>query len=160
MAAIRSAAESRPPLKAAVVQSMASVISVVENRFRRLSLKDMNFKIGDAATDDKIECLWSFAEVIDEQLSMSNTKKTEVSKAKDFMMFVKVHCHLRHYYCIQIRKCNDPSCCRPVRLPQEVFTNIHWLPDPLLTVDKSHYKQFEEVFGIETSECDCPSLAE
>ena len=37
--------------------------------------------------------LWSFAEVI-EQLSMSNTKKTEVSKAKDFMMFVKVHCHI------------------------------------------------------------------
>ena len=46
-----------------------------------------------------------------------------------------------------------------MRLPQEVFTNIHWLPDPLLTVDKSHYKQFEEVYGIETSECDCPSLA-
>ena len=136
---------------------MASVISVVENRFRRLSLKDMNFKIGDAATDDKIECLWSFAEVIDEQLSMSNTKRTEVSKAKDFMMFVKVHCRL-HHYSIQIRKCNDSSCCRPVRLPQEVFTNIHWLPDPLLTVDKSHYKQFEEVFGIETSECDRPSL--
>ena len=59
---------------------MASVISVVENRFRRFSLKDMNFKIGDAATDDKIQCLWSFAEVIDEKLSMSNIKKTEISK--------------------------------------------------------------------------------
>ena len=95
----------------------------------------MNLKIGDAATDDKIECLWSFAEVIDEQLSMSNTKKTEVSKAKDFMMFVKVHCRL-HHYSIQIQKRNDPSCCRTVHLPQEVFTNIHWLPDPLLTVDR------------------------
>ena len=39
----------------------------------------------------------AFGEVIDEQLSMSNTKKTEVSKAKDFMMFVKVHYGLRHY---------------------------------------------------------------
>ena len=144
MAAIHSAAESSPSLKAAVGQSMASVISVVENRFRRLFLEDMNFKIGDAATDDKIECLWSFAEVIAKQLSMSNTKKTEVSKAKDFMMFVKVHCRLIRHYSIQIRKCNDP--------------NIHWLPDPVLTVDKSHYKQFEEVFGIETSECDRPSL--
>ena len=28
-----------------------------------------------------------------------------------------------------------------------------------LTVDKSHYKQFEKVFGIETLECDRPSLA-
>ena len=138
MAAIRSAAESNPSLKD-VVQSIASVISVVENRFHRLSLKDMNFKIGDAATDDKIECLWSFAEVIDEQLSMSNTKRNEVSKAKDFMMFFKVHCHL-HHYSIQIQKCNDPSCCQPVHLPQEVSTNIHWLPDPLLTADKSHYK--------------------
>ena len=27
-----------------------------------------------------------------------------------------------------------------------------------LTVDKSHYKQFEKVFGIETLECDHPSL--
>ena len=26
-------------------------------------------------------------------------------------------------------------------------------------MDKSHYKQFEKVFGIETLECDCPSLA-
>ena len=89
---------------------------------------------------------------------MSNTKKTEVSKAKDFMMFVKVHFRLCHYSIYLIRKCNDPSCCQPVHLPQEVFTNIHWLPDPLLTVDKSHYKQLEEVFGIEISECDRPSL--
>ena len=93
----------------------------------------MLFKIGDAATDDKIECLQSFAEVIDEQLSMSNTKKTEVSKAKDFLMFVIVHCHLRQYF-IQIRKCNDPSCCRPVLLLQEVLPiYINWLPDSLLS---------------------------
>ena len=158
MAAIRSAAESGPSLKAAVVESLESVISIVENRFRRLSLKDVNFKIGDTATVDKIECLWSFAELIDGQLSMSNTKKAEVTKAKDFMKFVEVHCRLRHYS-IQIRKCTDPSCCQPVRLPQEVCTHIQWLPNPVLTVDKSHYRPFEEVFGHETSECDRPSLA-
>ena len=44
-------------------------------------------------------------------------------------------------------------------MPQEVFTHVQWLPDPLLTADKSHYKPFEEVFGHETSECDRPSLA-
>ena len=159
MAAIRGAAESDPSLKQAVVDSLAPVISLVENRFRRLFLKEKSFKIGDAATNEKIECLWSFAEMIDEQLSMSNTTKAEISsKAKDFMKFVKTHCRLRHYS-IQIRKCNDHSCCHPVRMPQDVFTQMHWLPDPLLTADKSHYKLFEDVFGHETSECDRPSLA-
>ena len=36
------------------------------------------------------------------------------------------------------------------------LTNIHWLPDPLLS---QYCKQFEKVFGIETLECDRPSLA-
>ncbi len=157
MAVIRSAAESNPSLKEAVVDSLAPVISLVQDRFRRLSLKDNRFKIGDAATNDKIAALWSFVELIDKQLSMSNTKKAEVSKAKDFMKFAEAHCRLRHYS-LQIRKCNDPSCCRPVRLPQDVFARMQWLPDPLLTVDKSHYKPFEQLFGQETSECDRPSL--
>jgi hypothetical protein len=38
-------------------------------------------------------------------------------------------------------------------------TGIHKLPDPVLN-DDGHYSSFDEVYGLCTSESDCPSVAE
>lgn len=59
MADIRKEADSKPLLKKAVADSLAPVISQIEERFQRLSLRDMPFRIGETATSDNIECLWS-----------------------------------------------------------------------------------------------------
>ena len=157
MADIRKAAESKPELRTAVQECLKPVITEIEERFSRLHLKDRRFKKGEVASDDEVECLWSFASVIDNQLSMENTTKKEVMKAKSFLEFVDKHCRQRHYS-FQIRKCSDPLCCPPLRCPQAVFDSFHWLPDPMLNKDKAHYRVFQDVYGKTTSEIDRPSF--
>ncbi len=51
------------------------------------TLKDKSFKIGNPASSDSIECLWSFTEIIDSNLSMSSTAKKDVVTAKRFIEF-------------------------------------------------------------------------
>ena len=156
MVAIPKEANSRPLLKEAVKASLAAVISLVEKRFERLSLKDNQFEIGQAATTDEIECLWSFADMIDSNLSMSNTTKKDISNAKDFLKFFDSHCHLRKYS-FQVKKCEDSTCCSPPRSPSGVFSGVSWLPDPTLTPDKAHFKKFGDLYGQDTKDSDCPS---
>ena len=101
--------------------------------------------------------MWSFVDLIDDELSMANTTKKDIVKAKAFMKFVEAHCHIRQYS-LQIKKCGDIMCCSPPRLSTEEFSKIKWLPDPTLTPDKAHFKTFEELYGKETTDAHCPSM--
>ena len=47
--------------------------------------------------------------------------------------------------------------CKPPRLPVEVFSKLHFLPDPILNTN-GHYKPFQEVYGTCTTEEFRPSL--
>ncbi|CAG8729726.1 17951_t:CDS:2, partial [Cetraspora pellucida] len=42
--------------------------------------------------------------------------------------------------------------CQPVRMPLNEFENLSFLPDPELSTDKEHYKEFDDVYGQLTSE--------
>ena len=44
------------------------------------------------------------------------------------------------------------------KVASQAFSSIHWLPDPNLTPDKTHFK-IVEVYGHKTSNTDCPSLS-
>ena len=48
--------------------------------------------------------------------------------------------------------------CKSARLPLDVFSSLHHLPDPVKQED-GHHKPFSEVFGTATTEEACPSLA-
>ena len=47
--------------------------------------------------------------------------------------------------------------CKPIRLPQDVFKQITFLPDPV-PQDDGHYKAFEAVYGAKTTEEYRPSI--
>ena len=68
MANIHKEAVSYPLLKSVVADSLVSVMSLVESRFLRLSLKETKFEIGDVATEDDMECLWCFVDMLDNNL--------------------------------------------------------------------------------------------
>ena len=68
MANILKEAVSYPLLKSVVADSLVSVMSLVESRFQRLSLKETKFEIGDVATEDDMECFWSFVDMLDNNL--------------------------------------------------------------------------------------------
>lgn len=66
-------------------------------------------------------------------------------------------CKSRHYY-FGILKCGSLNCniCKVPRLPQEVFSTLHHLPDPILG-EEAHFVPFESVYGTDTTEKDRPS---
>lgn len=68
------------------------------------------------------------------------------------------HCVSRHYM-FSIKKCGKTSCaiCKHPRLPSEVFSDLHHLPDPVPSGDK--YQDFSTSYGQPTSEKHHPSLA-
>ena len=69
------------------------------------------------------------------------------------------HCsHFRHY-CFYVKKCGKDDCqiCKPLRLPQEAFNDLHILPDPV-PGDDGHYVPFESAYGTATSKEHQPSL--
>ena len=61
----------------------------------------------------------------------------------------------------QVKKCSDSACyyCRqhPVRLPQDIFTGLQFVPPPLLNSSKDHYKKFSDLYGEIPSDKDRPS---
>lgn len=63
MADILKKEDSNPMHKKAAAESLALVISLIQKIFQRLSLKEKSL-IGTPAPSDSIECLWSFAEII------------------------------------------------------------------------------------------------
>ncbi len=85
MADIHKEAVSNTLLKSAVADSLAPVISLK-------TVKENKVEMGDIATDDDIECLWSFVDMIDSSLSMSNTTKKDIYKSSKFLEFVDSHC--------------------------------------------------------------------
>lgn len=64
---------------------------------------------------------------------------------------------------LQIKKCCKADCAyctlNPPRLSQEIFKDLHFLPDPVLNEDGA-YKSFEDIYGTPTTDKDRPSLQE
>ena len=46
----------------------------------------------------------------------------------------------------------------PIRLPDDVFNSLSFLPLPLLDTSKEHFLKFTDVYGQLPSERDRPSL--
>src|SRR5256885_13251002 len=72
--------------------------------------------------------------------------------------FLEHCCKGRHYF-FSIKKCGESTCtiCRPLRCSPEDFEQLHYLPDPVPGEDL-HYKSFDELYGIQTTESYRPSF--
>ena len=59
-----------------------------------------------------------------------------------------------------VKKCGIAGCtsCLESRLPPDVFSKLHHLPDPIPSeTNEGHYQTFDEFYGTETSEKYLPS---
>ena len=90
--------------------------------------------------------------MIDDQLSMSNTTQKDIQKAKTFLKFVE----LLGSICFRSRNVAIPHA---AHLHEYLQSKLKWLPDPTLTLDKGNYKTFQELYGHDTKDTDCPSMA-
>lgn len=63
-----------------------------------------------------------------------------------FQNFIEVHGKSSHYG-FQLKKCGKCSYCllNPIRLDDDVFNQLHYLPDPTQDETGQHYKTFNQV---------------
>ncbi len=79
-----------------------------------------------------------------------DTTLLQVKKKGLYMDFLKTHCNERDYV-FSVKKCGKDSCkfgCAEPRLPADVFSKLHCLPDPEPSpTEPDHYSTFDELYG-------------
>ena len=157
MKQIRELAQSVDCLEEAVLDSLERPKSLLSGLFGRLKLKEEPFSVFSAATQKDILSLWESVKQIDSSLERTDTTRVLTNDKKELQEFIQTHCKVRHYM-FSVKKCTDSSCgiCQPPRLPADIFSIIHHLPDPVPEGDK--YRSFEKMYGSQTSVKHRPSL--
>ncbi|PKK56469.1 hypothetical protein RhiirC2_796970, partial [Rhizophagus irregularis] len=97
-------------------------------------------------------------EKIDNTVTQNGTSQNKLRICVDLQKFIKSHCLIREYS-FQIKKCGESDCliCDPVRLPHEIFNQLHYIPDPQISSNPDHYQDFDSLYGQNTTEKDIPS---
>ena len=134
-----------------ILDALEQPKSLLSSLFSRLKLKEKPFSVFVAATEEEIQSLWDNVRKIDGSLERTDTTKVLTKGKEELQEFMQNHCKIRHYM-FSVKKSSDADCsiCKPPRLPPDIYGNIHHLPDPIPDGDK--YKDFEEVYGSQTSE--------
>ncbi|UZO20186.1 uncharacterized protein OCT59_011442 [Rhizophagus irregularis] len=91
---------------------------------------------------------------IDSTLTKDKTTQQQLRKYKPLVKFIKTHCQER-VYSFQIKKCNQTFCkvCYRIRMPTDIFQNLHFLPDPIPSRDNpDHYETFANLYSKPTTE--------
>ena len=139
-----------PALEAAIQDSMAPPIALVGRRFQSMKMQENCVKVGVPATEQNIDEMFQHVLFVDPSIPCTDRTAKGLQNAKSLQKFLKTHCHCSHYV-FQIKKCELPSCfyCleHPIRLLQEDFSKLSFLPLPLLDPSKEHYQKFDMVYG-------------
>ncbi|XP_070556692.1 uncharacterized protein [Ptychodera flava] len=155
---VREMAKKNPQLKEDIKDSIQQPVSLISSIVQNLQLKEEKFSVFTSASDEEIDQLLDQLHQIDDSLSIKMTKK-QVLQSENMKEFYDKHVMERHYV-FSVMKCSDSDCKfhKAPRLPNDVFTGLHHLPDPVLDDSGMHYKPFAEVYGTVTTEKDRPSL--
>ena len=138
---------------------MKPVKELMKSIFHRLNLKGKFLRTFEPASQSDIYDLFSKMAKVDATLTQDDTTKLKAEKKPDFQNLLRTHCVQRSYM-FSVKKCDSTGCniCRPPKLHNEIFSILHYLPDPVPNGD--HYKSFADVYETEMTEKDLPSLKE
>ena len=151
---IRNAAESNTSLRKKWMSSIEECKEKITSRFERLMLKEKPVTVMESLTNAQVQGVKSQIRTLFPSMETENVTKQKVQRCAEYKNWIKQHCRERQYS-FQIRKCKNEECCPKPTLPRE---KLAWLPDPILDPSGEHYLPFQEVYGIETTERDRPSL--
>ena len=153
---VRKLAERDSDIKGEVKECVEPVKGFLNYTFETLELKNKAFKVLPAASGDQVQHLLENIKRIDANLNINDTAK-KIGKKLNLTDFLKTHCAEKTYM-FYVKKCDDISShiCKPPRLPKEIFQTLKHLPDPIL--DGDHYKTFNDLYGLITSEQYRPSI--
>ena len=153
----RALAEKDPRVEAYVKESVEPVKVLLSNVISRLKWKNKFLHPRTAATNEEIADLARNIDQI-ENIDPFHTTQKDLKSKSIYNNFLEKHCKVRQYM-FSVKKCGLAACtfCKAPRLPNEVFEQLHHLPDPM-PGDGEHFKSFDELYGTDTSEKFRPSL--
>ncbi|CAG8737656.1 9193_t:CDS:2 [Rhizophagus irregularis] len=122
---IRKMAEKTPSLKEGLKQNLNPMITLLNDVFEQLQLKDENFKIFEDASELDIDILWNSMLQLDPTLTKDDRNWANIKNN--------------------------------VKSSQDIFNTLDHLPDPV-PANNEHYKNFSDVYHMDTSESYCPSI--
>ena len=159
MKELRAAAEKEPALVDAVLDSVSPVKTIISDIIHRLTLKGRSFEVYPAACGQDIDEVWNSLHSIDSTVNVGDKHHKGSSSSYSSLQDFLSHCCQQKHYLFCVKKCGSTSCgiCKPPRLPSDVFSQIHHLPDPVPASD-GHYKSFSDIYGTQTTEINLPSL--
>ena len=135
LADLRKMAEKNPSFSEAVSDSVSLVKILLTDIFIRLERQSKKFSVFSSASSSDIGLFWDFVLIIDSTLDnpCGKYKKATLAKNPNLRRFFDHCCRVRHYT-FSVLKCGNDACsiCRRVRLPCDVFNELHHLPDPTL----------------------------
>ena len=150
--------EKNPDLASSLQDSMSAPLIALSKRFQAMKVKENPVKMGIPASDSRIDEQFQHALFIDPSLVKYKLTAKDLASASSLKKLIETHCHALSY-AFQIKKCSVPTCyyCieHPVRLPPEQFSELNYLPLPLLDASKEHF--LKEVFWKPLSSKDRPS---
>ena len=123
---LRKLGSKKPEVREKWNQSIQPVQSLLTKRFERLRLKDEPVRCLDSVTDMEIEIFQQHLLELFPGIYMKKLQKVHLRMNVEYNSWLERHARQRHYS-FQLKKCSDPACCLPSRLPE-----LTWLPDPLL----------------------------
>jgi len=160
MSDIRAVLKKHPDLHGALQDSMSASLITLGQRFQNMKVKENPIRLGVPATQMDMDEQFQHALYIDTSLKPDSLTAKDLKSAPSLERFMENHCHASKYV-FQVKKCTDVSCfyCQehPIRLPEDVFHSLSFLPLPLLDNSKEHYKDFSIVYGQVPSDIDRPS---
>ncbi|XP_014674219.1 PREDICTED: uncharacterized protein LOC106814419 [Priapulus caudatus] len=150
LGAIRNLESILPQIRQEVLDAVQPVKDLLGDVFSRLKLKDEPLRPFQAASRDDISALAQTLTRIDPDFDASvltDSKKT-VKPGRLILDFIKKHCLERHYM-FSIKRCGDADCvCGKPSLPEEIFHDLHHLPDPTASpTEADKYMNFQEIYG-------------
>ena len=135
-------------LEEAFNESMKPVKDLINSRFESMKLKEEFVECKESASSDAVEHLKESINLVDNEIDLLKLTAADLKKCSGFSTFLEKHCKSTCYG-FQIKKCRDSncpfcSCLQPIRLPEEIFDQLSFLPNPVLDSSKEHYKQFSK----------------
>ena len=138
-------------------QSLKTIVTMLESRTKRMTLKDIPFKTFKIL-DSELESFVALAEIIDSSLptkiESKKLSKIDLRSSEEYHEFLQTHCN-EGEYAFQIRRCLDENCCPGAELKEQ----LKWLPTPIPNESNpGHYKKLAEVIGKEPTDAWIPSI--
>jgi len=156
VASIRELLRKHPELLPKWKDSIEPVQALIENRFRKLKLKEEPIQCMTPPTDDDLDLLKRHLRELFPELDLERLQKANTNKCAAYLEWKEKHCRETNYT-FQIKKCNDASCCAPKQMEEE---KLKWLPEPELDDTREHFLPYKQATNQETTEKDIPSLTD